>query len=149
MLSFNWIPAVRFVRVENGNAPVNAMEFLHNTARAQEGREGRKRRKTPNGIKEERRPKRERDSRAFSWRRLVTIRIETKGRMSIFCSMLGGSALNWTHDVLTERIEEKKRNEMDDKSRWKYRLISWNPRQIILSPPLSLLSGRHRAKPSD
>lgn len=52
--------------------------------------------------------------------------------------MLGGSALNWTHDVLTERIEEKKRNEMDDKSRWKYRLISWNPRQIILSLSLSL-----------
>lgn len=27
------------------------MEFLHNTARAQEGREGKKRRKTPNGYK--------------------------------------------------------------------------------------------------
>lgn len=54
--------------------------------------------------------------------------------------MLGGSALNWTHDVLTERIEEKKRNEMDDKSRWKYRLISWNPRQIILSLSFSLSS---------
>lgn len=62
VLSFNWIPAVRFVRVETETRRWTRWNSCKH--RGQEGREGRKRRKTE-WHKEEKRPKRERFSSIF------------------------------------------------------------------------------------